>query len=188
MTDRRRRVIRLGVLLALVIALVVIGAQSGLRARFTVENIRAMAVASGVWGMLGFCAAYCIGGLLYLPGLVFLVAAVLAWGELLGAGIAYVAALLTVVVSFVLVRSAGGNLLGESPRPLVRRVLSTLDAHPIRAVFILRLVFWSSPPLNYALALTSLSFRNHLIGSALGLVLPVVGVALFTDWALRMLS
>lgn len=185
---RRARLVRLGALIAVVIVLLVVGAATGVRSRFTVENVRATAVAWGAWGVLAFAAAYCLGALIYLPGMVFLVAAVLAWGRVAGGGIAFCGAVLAVTVTFVLVRAAGGRVIAESPRPWVRRVMAGLDAHPIRAIFVLRLVLLSSPPVNYALALTSVRFRDHLIGSALGLALPVLGVALFTEWALRLLA
>ena len=188
MTPQRKRMIRLGILFAIVIALVIVGATTGVRDRFTIENLRAQAVASGPWGILIFCAAFCVGELLYIPGTVFLVAAVLAWGRVAGAGIGFVAGMLAIKVTFLLVRGAGGQALGESKRPFIRRVMANLDQRPIRVVFILRLLFWTSPPLNYAFALSSLTFRDHLIGSALGLVLPVVGMALFTEQVVKMLG
>src|SRR4051812_26608236 len=114
MDANRRRLIRLAALFAVVVALIVIGAATGVRERFTVESLRAQALSSGVWGVLGFCAAFCVGELLYVPGTVFLVAAVLAWGRLFGGGIAFVAAILAVTLTFVLVRGAGGKAPGES--------------------------------------------------------------------------
>jgi uncharacterized membrane protein YdjX (TVP38/TMEM64 family) len=188
MDAKRRRIVRLVALAAVVIALGVVGAATGMRERFTVENLRRQALGTGAWGVLAYCAAFCAGELLYVPGTVFLVAAVLAWGRLAGGVIAFVASMLAVTATFVLVRGAGGKPLGESKRPWLRRMLAGLDAHPIWVVFVLRLIFWTSPPVNYALGLSSLRLRDHTIGSALGLVLPVVSVALFTEAVLRMLS
>lgn len=188
MDAKRSRWIRLGLLAAVVIALGVIGYATGLRERFTVEGLRKQAIGTGAWGVLAYCAAFCAGELLYIPGTVFLVAAVLAWGRLAGGAIAFAASMLAVTVTFVLVRGAGGKPLGESTRPWVRKILSRLDRNPIGVVFALRLIFWTSPPVNYALGLSSLRLRDHTIGSALGLVLPVASVALFTESVLRMLG
>ena len=52
----------------------------------------------------------------------------------------------------------------------------------IRTVFLLRLFLWLAPALNYALALTHVKYRDYLIGSALGLIVPVAGAALLFDW------
>jgi uncharacterized membrane protein YdjX (TVP38/TMEM64 family) len=51
-----------------------------------------------------------------------------------------------------------------------------LDDHPIRTVFLLRLVFWMSPPLNYGLAMTEIRLRDYLVGSGAGLVAPIAGL------------
>ena len=52
---------------------------------------------------------------------------------------------------------------------------------PLRTVVLLRIVLWMSPQLNYALALTGISFRNYLLGSAFGLIWPIVIMALFFE-------
>ena len=56
------------------------------------------------------------------------------------------------------------------------------DGCPIATVALLRAVLVLSPPLNYALALTSLRFFDHLLGSALGLVVPIGAAALLSRW------
>jgi uncharacterized membrane protein YdjX (TVP38/TMEM64 family) len=188
MASKRARWIRLGILFAVVIALVIIGAATGMREKITVANIRAQATAAGPWGVLGFGVAFSVGSLLYVPGTVFFIAAILVWGRVAGGGVAFVSAVLAVLFSFVLVRAAGGQVLAESRRPFVQKILSRIDRYPIQTVALLRLIFWTSPPINYALALTSIKFRDHLIGSALGLILPVIGMALFTEMTMRFLG
>ena len=70
-------------------------------------------------------------------------------------------------------RSVGGRAFTQIDLPWVQNILKKLDSQPIRAVIILRLVFIMHPSLNYLLALTSISFRDYLIGSAIGLVAPI---------------
>jgi uncharacterized membrane protein YdjX (TVP38/TMEM64 family) len=52
-------------------------------------------------------------------------------------------------------------------------------------VFLLRLVFWLAPPVNYALALSNIRFRHYFAGSLLGLVLPIALIATFVERFLR---
>jgi uncharacterized membrane protein YdjX (TVP38/TMEM64 family) len=61
-------------------------------------------------------------------------------------------------------------------RPLVARVTRMLHERPILTLTVLRAIILVSPPINYALALTRLSHRDYAIGSAIGLVLPVLVV------------
>jgi uncharacterized membrane protein YdjX (TVP38/TMEM64 family) len=49
-------------------------------------------------------------------------------------------------------------------------------------VAILRLILWMAPPLNYALAMSAVRFRDYVIGSALGLLIPIALASLFFDW------
>ena len=79
-------------------------------------------------------------------------------------------------------RTGGGRALSQLERPFLKRILQKLDERPIRAVLVLRMLLWLAPALNYTLAMTDLRFRDYLIGSALGLVIPVAGATLFFDW------
>ncbi len=69
-------------------------------------------------------------------------------------------------------------------RPIFRRILDRLVTQPIRTVALLRLIFWMAPPLNYALAMSNVRYRDYLVGSAIGLTVPIAGVSLFFDWLL----
>ena len=69
-----------------------------------------------------------------------------------------------------------------------RYLLHRLDQRPIRTVFILRLLLFLAPPLNYVLAMTNVRYRDYLIGSALGLVPGLLLVALLFDWVLSLIT
>jgi len=56
------------------------------------------------------------------------------------------------------------------------------------AVIVLRLALWMAPPVNYLLAMSSVTFRDYALGSAIGLAPPVVAIALFFDWFLPFLE
>jgi len=46
----------------------------------------------------------------------------------------------------------------------------------------LRLVFWLAPPVNYALALSKVRLRDFILGSVLGLLVPIGIATFFFDW------
>jgi len=60
--------------------------------------------------------------------------------------------------------------------------LSQLDAHPIRNIVLLRMLFQTVPPLNYALAMSGVRYRNYLIGTLFGLPLPIMAYCVFVDY------
>jgi uncharacterized membrane protein YdjX (TVP38/TMEM64 family) len=85
--------------------------------------------------------------------------------------IALLGALVSVNVTFAVVRTFAGEALTDIQRPFVRRLLSRIDSHPVMTVAVLRLIFQTAPPLNYVLP-TAVRWRDHLVGSVLGLPVP----------------
>jgi uncharacterized membrane protein YdjX (TVP38/TMEM64 family) len=162
-----------------------VGHLTGVTQRFaSVESTRDTIQAAGAWGFVLFVVVFCVGELVHIPGLVFVAAGVLVFGKLEGGLLSYVSALASVSFSFAVVRGVGGQALAEIERPLMKRILAGLDAHPILTVAGLRTVFIMSPPLNYALALSSLRYRDYLLGSIAGLIPPFLVAVLAFDWVI----
>jgi uncharacterized membrane protein YdjX (TVP38/TMEM64 family) len=195
-----KRRARVGAALGLPLALLVVGRVLGWHEHLTIEGVRALVGGAGTWGVGLFVLSFCVGELVQVPGLVFVAAAVLFYGPRYGGPFAYVAALVSISVSFALVRAVAGRAGAPKPPPeeeaaastsfsLVRAVrarirswMGRLETQPIRTIALLRLVLLFSPPLNYALALSRVRFRDYLLGSALGLLPPTVAaVALFDE-------
>ena len=174
--------LRLALLAAFLGGLFVFGWASGWADRFTLDGVRESIQGAGAWGVLLFFGVFALGELLHVPGILFVAAAVLAYGRVAGGLTAYAGALSSVVVSFAVVRAVGGRPLGSLKNARLRRVLDRLEERPVRVVALLRLVLWMAPPLNYALALSPVRFRDYVLGSALGLVVPLALAAAFIDW------
>lgn len=153
--------------------------------RAAAEDLRLAIQAAGMWGSLLFLAVFCVGELLHVPGLILVLAAVLAYGRLEGGLLAYVAGVASFGFSFAIVRAVGGKALAEIESTWIKRVLARLDAHPIRTIALLRVVLIMSPPVNYALALSSVRFRDYLLGSAIGLIPPMLLATLAFDWVIK---
>jgi uncharacterized membrane protein YdjX (TVP38/TMEM64 family) len=158
---------------------------TGLTGRVTSESIRRVAGQRSLWGVAAFIAVFSAGQLLRVPSTVFVAAAVAIYGRSMGTFIALLGALVSSTVTFAVVRAFAGQVLADVQRPGVRQVLSKIDSRPVTTVALLRLLFQTAPPLNYALPMTSIPWRDHLIGSLLGLPVPVAGMAFFFDWILR---
>ena len=178
----RERKLRLAALAVLIVGLVVIGKVTGLTDRLAADELRASLQAAGAWGALLFIAAFSVGELIHIPGFVFIAVAIVVYGRVDGAVLSLVGAVVSVIVSFLVVRGVGGRALEEIERPLIKKALEKLDTRPVRTVVILRLIFWMAPPLNYALALSSVRFRDYVAGSIVGLILPVAACSVFFDY------
>ena len=171
--------------MSLLVALLVVGRVTGVTTNLTTETIRNAVQSAGAWGYALYLLAFVLGELVQVPGFMFIAAATLVYGPFLGFPLALVGSVTSVAVGFLMVRWVGGQLFAEVKQRHVKTLLSKLDQHPVLVVFALRALFWVSPPITYALALTRVRFRDYLLGSAVGLLLPVLGLTFFFEWAIR---
>ncbi len=160
---------------------------SGLRANFNLDYLHQRLMGNEWAGLLIFVALFAMGNLIQVPGLIFLAAAVLALGEVWGGVATYIAAVVSCLFTFWLIRALGGSALRELEGKWPRRLLAGLDAHPVKSVALLRVLLQTLPALNYTLALSGLKFRNYLIGTLIGLPLPIAFYCIFFDYLARSL-
>jgi len=160
-------------IVAFFVALYLMMEISGLRSQIAPGAIKEIFLRHTVLGLFFFCLAYSVGNLVYIPGWIFLVGAVLALGKEWGGMASFLAALCSATISFFIIRSVGGTALRSLNNKWADRIFSHLDQRPIISVAILRLLFQTLPAINYALALTDLRFRHYMIGTLIGLPLPI---------------
>lgn len=166
-----------------------IGAEwLGLRSNLNPEALRGVLQEHPLYGLLAFVLLFALGNLAQIPGWIFLAAAVLAFGRTWGGVATYVAATISCLFSFLTIRLIGGDALRQLDNALARKLFARLDAQPVRSVLLLRLLFQTAPALNYALALSGVRFRHYLLGTLLGLPLPIALYCLFFDYLARMLG
>ncbi len=160
----------------------VVAWQAGWLSGVDKESIRDVVRGAGAWGVVVFTALFALAELVHVPGALFVGAAQLLWGPWLGALVGWFGCVVSVTVSFWVVRGVGGRALTEIDKPWMHKALAWLERAPLRTIVVLRAVFWVAPPLNYLLALSSVRFRDYFIGSAVGLVPAVVMIAFVLDW------
>jgi uncharacterized membrane protein YdjX (TVP38/TMEM64 family) len=178
----RTKLWRIALLAVFLVGSLAYAKLSGLTEQVDIERVRAFMESMGAWGFAVFLALFIVGVLLHVPGVVFVGAASLAYGHWIGAIAAYIGAVVSVTVCFVVVRTIGGQPLAEVKRPWIRKILARLESHPITTVAALRLILWMSPPITYALAMSPVKTRHYVVGTVLGLSVPIPVVAYFFDW------
>ncbi|MFP6861137.1 VTT domain-containing protein [Pseudomonas sp.] len=179
---------RLLLVIVFLLSLFVLFETLGIRAQFSLDALQALILMHPVAGLLLFILLFALGNLIQIPGWVFLAAAVLALGRIYGGIVTYVAACVSCIVTYITIRYLGGNALRELNNPLARRLLSGLDRRPLASIIILRMLFQTVPALNYALALSGASFRTYLLGTLLGLPLPIALYCVFFDYLAMLLN
>ena len=154
---------------------------AGLRSNFNLQAVREAFLAHQVLGVLLFVALFSLGNLIHVPGLIFLAAAVLSLGKLGGGLVTYVAASISCMITFGVFRWIGGDALTQLRNPWARKILKSLHARPVRSVILLRTVMQTLPALNISLAMSGIATRHYLLGTLLGLPLPIAFYCVFFD-------
>ena len=161
---------------------------SGLRDHLTLAYLRQTILAHEAGGLFIFVAMFSLGNLVQIPGWIFLAAAVLALGAFWGAVVTYIAAIISCGVTFLSIRLLGGNALREMKNKTAMRIFRQLDARPVTSVALLRVFFQTVPVINYALALSGIRFRHYMLGTLLGLPLPIALYCIFFDTLAHLLK
>lgn len=180
--------IRLLALAALLGGLYALGHYTGFIENFDQASLKSWVKESGPLGFIGLIAAFSVGMLIQVPGMLFVGVSIWVYGQTLGAILAHLGGVVALSVSFLVARTVGGRPLGAMKNKWAQKVFARLDEHPISTVAILRLVFWFGPPINYALAFSNIKFRDYVIGSAIGLIPIVTIVAVFFEPLSRVLG
>lgn len=154
---------------------------SGLRDHFNLSFIRQLILQHRIGGVMFFVLLFSLGNLIQIPGWVFLAAAVLTLGRVSGGVVTYIAAVISCAFTFVTIRALGADALRLLQSRVAVRILRELGAHPIGSVALLRILFQTMPALNYALAMSGTKFRTYLIGTLVGLPLPIALYCIFFD-------
>jgi len=169
-------------------ALLAIFELSGLRQHFSLHYLHDRILENKLSGLLIFTLLFALGNLLQIPGWVFLGAAVLALGRTWGGLATYVAASISCTFTFFTIRFLGGDALRGLNNKVALSILRRLDTRPIACIVLLRMLFQTVPALNYALALSGVKFYKYLIGTLLGLPLPIFLYCLFFEYLAKALN
>lgn len=173
---------RLVLVVAVLLLLTLLVRVTGLASWLDREQIQALVERAGPLGPVAFIAIFVGAVVSQVPGLLFVAVAPALFRLPEAWALSFVASNLAVVLNFELVRKLGGQPLADLQQPRLARLFARLDRHPVQTVALLRTLTVMFPPVTSALALTSLRSRDHFIGSAIGMLLPVTALVLATRY------
>ncbi|EQC52422.1 TVP38/TMEM64 family protein [Bacteriovorax sp. DB6_IX] len=163
------------------VILFILAELTGLRQIVTIDYLQSLFVKNIFISSTIFILLFSAANLIQIPGWIFLVAAITSLGKFYGPLLTYLAAVISCLVSFYLVNYLGKDALKKIKNRFIIKTLDNLDHTPIKSMLILRLVFQTFPPVNYALALSGVQVRDYLIACILGLPLPIIVLTIFFE-------
>lgn len=169
--------------LVLVGGLAGIGHATGLYERVDdADEVREWVLGADGWGVVLLLGLFVAAELAHIPGLLFVFAAMVVYGEWRGILLSLGGTTLAAVVGFLVVRGVGGQPLGRIRRPGMRKLMRLVERRPVTTVFALRVVLQLMPAVTYFLAMSRVRLRDYTYGTALGLSVIVTSLGLFFDW------
>ena len=162
----RLRFASLLVFLALAIGVYLSGAPEGLDP----ERFRAWLRGAGPWGGALFVASCCILQPLGVRSVFFTLTAPLIWSTSTAFVLSWLGAVAGSLAAFGFARFVAWDWVRRRLPVGVRRLDDRLVTHGFRTVLLLRLVFYTTPVLQYALGISRVRFAPFALGTALGLV------------------
>jgi uncharacterized membrane protein YdjX (TVP38/TMEM64 family) len=174
MDKEKRSISKLIFMVLLILVVVLVGNYTSAGSWFNLNNITTTIRDFGVWGYLVFLCLFVGGSFIQAPAMLFVLASMLTYGDLLGAIVGFVGVVVSILFNFYFIRVLGGKVLEEIEWPLVRRILSQLDKKPFKTVFLLRQLLWASPVLNFTLAMTKIKSSHYIVGSIIGIIPPII--------------
>lgn len=185
-SKRKNLWLRLGVLLLLVVGLYGLAHVTGLTRLQSFGALQQEVEAAGAFGWFVFAGIFILLHQMHIPGIFFLLAAMWLFGPWEGALVGGIAAQISLMIHYVVIRGVGGTPLGESERPWVKKWVERLHRYPLRAMIVIRLVMVMSPTVNIPVILSGIGFRDYALGTAIGmgafLVVIAGGFDLFEPW------
>jgi len=141
---------------------------SGAYEEFDPARMRVWFQDAGPWGGVLFIAAYSCLQPFGVNGLVFLLSAPLIWSPTEAFLLNWAGTVGTGLFSFAVARFVARDWIQERLPRRIRRFDDRLRTDGLRTVFLLRLVFYTTPTIQWALGVSKVSFVPLVVGTVLG--------------------
>jgi uncharacterized membrane protein YdjX (TVP38/TMEM64 family) len=168
-------------LVAAVLGLMAWVYSSGLLEGLTTEQVRMDILALGPWGIVAYLVALSFLQPLHLSIYLFMGAAVLLWGPWLGGLICWIGTLGSAANTFAFARYVARDGVQKRLPDRFRAMDAKLEGGGLKAVILLRLVFFTTPALQLMFGVSRIDFRTYMLGTAIGNVpMLVLSIAVGT--------
>ncbi len=156
-----------------------------------IDEMRGLIDSSGPSGPLVFIGLCIAGIFLHLPEIMLIAMGGLLFGAVEGFLYGWIGVIAGSTGTFLCVRYVMRDAFQESLESRFQRLQAfdeRLAAHGFLTVLLLRLVLFLAPPLNWAIGLTRVRFRQYIAASALGVIPGIAVTCYFADSIARLKS
>lgn len=172
-----KAVLKAGLFLLFIVAAIGLVRYSPLKAYLTAEALQQFLDAAGLWAPVVFMIVYAAGVCLFIPGTLLTGLGAAIFGAYRGFVFVWVGAMLGAALAFFigrgLARDFAASLIGER----LKKYDDAIRRNGFATVLYLRLIYFPFTAMNFGMGLTSVRFRDYILGTGLGIL---VGTFIFT--------
>ena len=181
----RSTALKLGVVVAIVAAVVIALALGGFDALRDQDRVEEFLTESGPWGPIVFILAFVALQPVSLPGAVLIIPATFVWPWWEVTLYTLAGGLLASTVGFVLARWIAQDWVRARLPDRMRAWESRLSEHGFVSTVLLRVVTGYAPPADWVLGVSRVSVPAFLAGTIVGLIPGTIALAVWGDDAVR---
>lgn len=164
---RRRTLIKALVLLILAGISIGLVEFSSIRAHLKPEQLQSLISEAGLMGPALLMISCSVGTCLLIPLMIFVGVGAALFGPFWGFAWVWPGALAGASLSFLIARTLGRDLVSSLLGARLRKYDCLIENNGFKAVLLLRLMFVPAP-INFAMGLTKVRFRDYFFATALG--------------------
>ncbi len=176
---------RFFLVLALLGLFMIAGYFFGIRRFINADLIKQVLLLNWYVSLPLFILLCCFANLTNSPTTVIMTILVYVTGRTPAIPLIFFGSVISCVFTFFTVSLVTKNSVTQIKNLRMKKWLDKLEAQPILAVFILRSLFQFSPILNYALALSKMKFKDYLVGTFLGMIIPSILLSFFYEFLVK---
>ena len=175
--DRRKALIKAGLFLLFIALAIGLVRYSPVKDYLTAEALQQFLNAAGLWAPVVFMVVYAAGVCLFVPGTLLTGLGAAIFGAYWGFLYVWIGAMIGASLAFFIGRTLGRDFAASLIGDKLQKYDEAIRRNGFATVLYLRLVYFPFTPMNFGMGLTSVGFRDYVLGTGLGIL---VGTFIFT--------
>jgi len=147
----------------------------------TPNDVQSLLRESGPWGPIFFVIAFTVLQSLAVSAHIFIIAANFVWAPETAIFLSWLGSMGSGLLSFFFARYGARDWVQARIPDKIKKYDQRLEKSGLLTVIILRLIFFTSPPIQLGLGISSVRFRPFLVGTALANIPTIVVVSFASD-------
>ena len=175
--DRRKALVKAGLFLLFIALAIGLVRYSPLKGYLTADALQQFLTAAGLWAPVVFMVVYAAGVCLFVPGTLLTGLGAAIFGAYWGFLYVWIGAMIGASLAFFIGRTLGRDFAASLIGDRLKKYDEAIRRNGFATVLYLRLVYFPFTPMNFGMGLTSVGFRDYVLGTGLGIL---VGTFIFT--------